>query len=312
MIVLNSIHKINLPTIIALGNFDSMHLGHQELIKEAVKIAKKKNYISVVFTFDELPINVISGRKQIKNVLTKEEKFEEIEKLGVDVIVNAHFDKHIQGMSPRDFAYEILKKYLNCDTAVCGYNYSFGYMGHGNATILTNLGRQFGYYTEVMEDFKLGDVSVSSTMIRGLLSSGKVSEYEKYTGRKYSISGKVIEGNHLGTRMGYPTINLNLSDDMALPVNGVYVTNVSVNGKWYRSVTNVGNKPTIGNYGKNAETHIFDFEGNLYGADIKVEFVDFVRPEYTFESIDALERQIAKDCEVAKSYFDNSQEAFQS
>ncbi len=303
MIVLKTIEKINIPTVVALGNFDSMHLGHQKLIKKAVDIAKEKGYISVVFTFSELPINVISGKTIVKNVHTQEEKFAEIEALGADVLVNATFDAEMQGMSPKDFAAEILKKKLNCDTAVCGYNYSFGYMGYGNPNILTSLGRSFGFYTEIMEEFKVGDTSVSSTMIRELLTSGKVAEYERFTGRRYAISGKVIEGNHLGTRMGYPTVNLNLSESMALPVNGVYVTIITVNGESFLSVTNIGNKPTVGKYGKNAETHIFGFSGDLYGAEIKVEFIDFLRPEYMFESIEALENQIAKDCEEAKAYF---------
>ena len=140
MIVLNSIHKINIPTSVALGNFDSMHLGHQKLIKDTVAIAKANHILSVVFTFDELPINVISGRKSVKNVLTKEEKIHEIEKLGADILVIAHFDEEMQGMSPKDFVTEILLSKLHCYTAVCGFNYTFGYMGYGDAEVLYKYG----------------------------------------------------------------------------------------------------------------------------------------------------------------------------
>ncbi len=301
MIVLNHIHKIELPAVVALGNFDSMHLGHQKLISEAVRIAKNKSILSVVFTFDELPLNVISGKKMIKNVLTQEEKFAEIEKLGVDIIVNAHFDNEMAGMSPKDFVEEILVEKLHCDTAVFGFNYTFGYKGYGNAQILSRMGESYGFNSVIMNEYKIEGVSVSSTLMRKLLEEGRVEEYSVYTGRDYSISGKVIEGQHFGTRMGYPTVNLTLSEEMTHPRNGVYVTNIYVNNTKYLGVTNIGNKPTVGKFGKNAETHIFDFNGNLYGEDIKVEFKHFLRPEYKFESIEELENQIAKDCESVKN-----------
>ena len=304
MIVLNSIHKINIPTSVALGNFDSMHFGHQKLIKDTVAIAKANHILSVVFTFDELPINVISGRKVVKNVLTKEEKIQEIEKLGVDILVIAHFDNEMQGMSPKDFVTEILLAKLHCYTAVCGFNYTFGYMGNGNAEILTKFSEAYGFRTRVIDDVKIEGDSVSSTLIRKLLEEGNVDDYPKYTGRSYFITGRVIEGQHFGTRMGYPTVNLNLREDMTHPCNGVYVTKIFVNGKEYLGVTNVGNKPTVGTFGKNAETHIFDFDGDIYGEEIKVEFVHFLRPEYKFDSIEELEAQIARDCErVLNSYY---------
>ena len=304
MIVLEKIHKINLPMVVALGSFDSMHLGHQRLIAGAVTAAKQLGLLSVVFTFKDLPLNVISGRTVVKNVLTQEEKQEAIERLGVDILVNVDFDRNMQGMSAKNFVSDILKEKLNCSVAVCGYNYSFGYMGYGNPDILNSLGLQYGFETLIMDEFKINGTTVSSTYIRKLLEEGKVSEYKEFTGRRYSISGKVIEGNHIGNRMGYPTVNLNLSDSMSLPLNGVYATYIFIDGQRYEGVTNVGNKPTVGTYGKNAETHIFGFQGDLYGKDIKVEFLEFMRPEQKFESIEELEHQISRDCGNAKTYFD--------
>lgn len=303
MIVLDKIHKINLPTVVALGSFDSIHLGHQKLIKEAVLIAKAWNVLSVVFTFKELPLNVISGRTVIKNVLTQEDKLKEIEKMGVDIVINADFDSYMQNMSPEDFVKDILVGKLNCSAVVCGYNYSFGKRGSGNAEMLETCGVRYGFDTDVIDEYKLDGQTVSSTAIRAFLVEGKVEKYKDLTGRYYSISGKVIEGQHFGTRMGYPTVNLNLSEDMALPANGVYVTQINVDGTRYKGVTNVGNKPTVGEFGKNAETHIFDFSGDLYGKTILVEFVHFLRPEYKFETITDLEKQISKDCENAKAYY---------
>ena len=304
MIVLEKIHKINLPTVVALGSFDSMHLGHQRLIAGDVTAAKQLGLLSVVFTFKDLPLNVISGRTVVKNVLTQEEKQEAIERLGVDILVNVDFDRNMQGMSAKNFVSDILKEKLNCSVAVCGYNYSFGYMGYGNPDILNSLGLQYGFETLIMNEFKINGTTVSSTYIRKLLEEEKVSEYKEFTGRRYSISGKVIEGNHIGNRMGYPTVNLNQSDSMSLPLNGVYATYIFIDGPRYEGVTNVGNKPTVGTYGKNAETHIFGFQGDLYGKDIKVEFLEFMRPEQKFESIEELEQQISRDCGNAKTYFD--------
>ena len=302
MLVLNDLIKINLPTVVALGNFDSMHLGHQELIKRSVDLAKELGCLSVVFTFKKLPINVITGHNVVKNVLTPEIKFSAIEKLGVDILINADFNHEMQGMSPKDFVEVILKDTLNCSVAVCGYNYSFGYMGHGNPEILSMLTMRAGFDTMVMDEYKINDMTVSSTLIRKLLEDGNVDSYEMYTGRKYILSGTVIEGQHLGTRMGFPTVNLNLSTDTVVPHNGVYVTNIYIDGTKYKSVTNIGNKPTVGEFGKNAETHVFGFDGNLYGKDVTIEFIHFLRPEFKFDSIEELEAQIAKDCEEAEKY----------
>ncbi len=303
MIVLDFIHKINLPTVVALGNFDSMHLGHQELIKKTVEIAKSMEMLSVVFTFDELPVNVIAGKKIVRNVLTKEEKYKEIERFGVDILVNAHFDDEMQGMSPKSFVEDILVSKLNCSVAVCGYNYSFGYMGHGNSQVLASLGEQCGFETEIIEEFTIDNSPVSSTRIRRLLEEGNMEDYAKMTGRWYTVEGKVIEGQHLGNRMGYPTVNLNLSRDMTLPLNGVYVTVIFVDGHNYLGVTNVGNKPTVGDFEKNSETHIFNFKGDLYGKVVKVSFIHFMRAERKFDSIEELESQISKDCENAMEYY---------
>ena len=172
MIVLEHIHKIELPTVVALGSFDSMHLGHQRLIAGAVTAAKQLGLLSVVFTFKELPMNVIAGKTVVKNVLTPEEKAEAIEKLGVDILVNVDFDTEMQGMSAKDFVCDLLKDKLNCSVAVCGYNYSFGYMGYGNPEILTSLGLQNGFETLIMDEFKIGASTVSSTEVRKLLVFG--------------------------------------------------------------------------------------------------------------------------------------------
>jgi len=289
-------------SVVALGNFDGVHLGHQELIKTAVGLAKQKNISSVVFTFANHPLNVLKGESVVKNIMDLNEKAEVLEKLGVDYVVNIQFNKQIMKAEPDFFVERYLLKNLHMKHAVCGFNYTFGYLAKGNAKMLAQMGEKLGYGVTVIPELKVLDQTVSSTRIRKLIAEGNMKEYKECTGRLYRIEGTVIEGQKLGRKMGFPTINLSLSDEYALPLNGVYVTKTYVNNIEFKSVTNVGVKPTVGAFQKNAETHIFDFEGDIYGQTVIVEFVDMLRPEKKFENVDELADQITKDCLDAKAY----------
>ncbi len=291
-------------SVIALGNFDGLHKGHQELIKEAVRIAEDKEMSSVVFTFRNHPSNAIAGKTVVKNIMDIHEKSIVAERLSVDYMVNIRFDKLVMKLEPEEFVERILVKNLHIKHAVCGFNYSFGYKGAGNPSMLKELGKRYGFDVTVISEFSIDGETVSSTAIRALLENGDMLKYQKFTGRTYKIGGYVMHGQHLGRTMGFPTANLSLSQTMALPVNGVYVTNIILDGKKYHSVTNVGNKPTVGEFEKNAETHIFDYKGDIYGKRVIVEFIDLLRPEMKFESIDALAFQIDKDCVNARIYHD--------
>ncbi len=293
------------PTAVALGNFDGVHLGHQALIKSMVSYAGERGLTPVVFTFLNHPMNVITGKQAVKNIQTIYEKTEAIEALGVEYLVTAIFDENVMKLPPEDFAALYLRDALNCKTAFCGFNYSFGYKGQGSPALLKLYGEKMGFEVNVLHAVSVDGQTVSSTLIRGFIDKGDMESYLKYTGRLYSIDGKVMKGQHLGTRMGFPTVNLNLSNEMALPANGVYVTKTYVNHKRYDSITNVGNKPTVGTFGKNAETHIFGFSGDLYGQSVRVEFIKMTRPERVFASIDELSAQIQRDCLEAREYHEN-------
>ncbi len=299
---LQTANKLLPSTAVAFGNFDGVHLGHQALIRKTAEEAKRLGLASAVFTFRDLPANEIFKNSIVKKILSTEEKLTLIESLGIDYIVCIPFDTQIQTMSPERFAAEIVAGTMHCKEALCGFNYSFGYKGAGDSDGLKALGNQYGFDTLIMPDFRLDNQTVSSTLIRSFLDVGDIRNYSRFSGRNYRISGTVSVGQHLGTRMGFPTVNLSLDSDMALPRNGVYISNIYVNNLKYNSVTNVGNKPTVGNFNKNAETHIFNFDGNLYGQSIQVEFLDFLRPEMKFSSIEELEKQIAKDCENALQF----------
>lgn len=291
-------------SVVALGNFDGLHKGHQELIKEAVKIAEDKKLSSVVFTFRNHPSNAIAGKTVVKNIMDIHEKSIVAERLSVDYMVNIRFDKFIMKLEPEEFVERVLVKNLHIKHAVCGFNYSFGFKGAGTPEMLKELGEKYGFDVTVIPEFSIDGETVSSTAIRSLLEKGDMIKYQRFTGRTYKIGGYVMHGQHFGRTMGFPTANLSLSRDMALPVNGVYVTNITIDGEKYHSVTNVGNKPTVGEFEKNAETHIFDYKGDIYGKRVIVEFIDLLRPEMKFDSITALAAQIDKDCINARSYHD--------
>lgn len=304
MIVFNSLEEIqNIePCSIALGNFDGVHNGHRALISRAVDKAQELGIKSGVFTFSNHPKNFFAGDQIVKNIIYQEEKAKLIEDLGVDYLFNVEFTSEIASMEPVDFIDHILVDKLNLKEAFCGFNYRFGFKAAGNPQVLREEGLVKGYHVNEIEPVTVeGDV-VSSTLIRGLIRSGKMEECEKYLGRKYSIGGEVVVGNRLGRTIGFPTSNIMIDENMVTPPNGVYITYCIHNDEKYPSVTNVGVKPTIGSFQKNMETHIFNFDKELYGKHIRVEFLKMTRDEAKFSSVEELSAQIVKDCEEAKSY----------
>lgn len=328
MLIFRSLDEVKniKDTAIALGNFDGVHKGHQQLIRECVKAAEEKGLVPAVFTFTNHPVNEIAGKTVIKNIMNFEEKASFLESMGVEYLFSITFDEFVRQSSPEIFLEEILVKTLRMKHAVCGFNYHFGYKAAGDGGYLRKRSEELGYGLTIVPEVIIDGNTVSSTLIRGIIDRGAMEEYEKYTGRLYTLDGTVVEGKRLGRRLGFPTVNLSLNPDEALPPNGVYVTRTYVNntdvdpnsckksqfcpencenssGCWYNSVTNVGNKPTVGSFEKNAETHIFGFEGDLYGRDVRVVFIKMTRPERKFSSLEELQEQINRDCREAESYF---------
>ena len=290
------------PCCIALGNFDGVHVGHQALIKAAVEKAGEKGLKSAVFTFSPLPKNLIPGQKPVKNIIYQDEKAALIEKLGVDYLFNIEFTKEIMMMEPETYVKEFLVDRFNAREVFCGFNHRFGHKAAGNDELLKELGKKYGFGVNQIAPVMIDGDVVSSTLIRGLIKAGDVDECPKYLGRNYDIAGEVVVGNRLGKTIGFPTSNIMIDETMVTPPNGVYITYCLYNGVRYPSVTNVGVKPTIGTFKKNMETHIFNFDKELYGKYIKVEFVKMTRDEVKFGSVKELSEQIAKDCREAKEY----------
>ena len=289
-------------TVIALGNFDGLHKGHQELINRTVKSAKIANLKSAVFTFSNHPKNVMAGRPIIKNILSWNDKVSIIRSYGVDYLISVPFDYEMQNMDPHDFIMNVLVDKLKMKEAYCGFNFKFGHFAKGNAELLMKVGLEKDFGIHILEPIRIDNIVVSSSYIRELISEGRIDECEKYLGRYYSIGGTVVTGNKIGRTIGFPTSNIIIDEGMVTPANGVYVTYCTFNGVRFKSITNVGIKPTIGDNKYTIETHIFNFDYNIYGKEIKVEFLKKLRDELKFSSLDELRDQISKDKEMAMEY----------
>lgn len=280
-------------TAVALGNFDGIHKGHQVLIKKAVKTAEEKGIKSAVFTFSNHPRNVIAGSNVVRNIIYEDEKTEILEGMGVDYLFSISFEE-IMKLSPQEFVDKVLIEKFRIDTAVCGFNFTYGYKAAGTADMLRDMasGR---FDVSVVAPVKVDGQVVSSTLIREKIMSGDVEAVPELLGRNFTIRGTVIHGNEIGRTIGFPTCNIVIDESMAALPNGVYMTYCYVDGERHCSITNVGNKPTVGEYGKNIETNIFNFDEDIYDKKITVEFLKKIRDEQRFENLDALKKQIHDD-----------------
>lgn len=304
MKVFNSLEEVKdiQPTVTALGNFDGVHKGHQQIIGRTVKLAEAAGMKSAVFTFSNHTRTLLKNQPAVKNILYAEEKAAIMEDMGIDYLFNIPFTPEIMKMSPEEFVKGLLLDTFLMREVYCGFNYRFGHKAAGNPELLMQLGQELGFAIHVQNPYKIDEIVVSSTYIRALIEEGRMEECAKFMGRMYAIGGEVVVGNKLGRTIGFPTSNIVIDENMATPPNGVYITYCNYNGVKYPSITNVGNKPTIGDYKKNVETHIFNFDRELYGKHIKVEFIKRTREEKKFDSVEALSNQIKSDCIMAKAY----------
>jgi riboflavin kinase/FMN adenylyltransferase len=292
------------PTAVALGNFDGVHRGHAELISRTARYARLHGLKSAVFTFSNHPQNVIAGRDIVKYIIPPDEKVELIRALGVDYLFSLPFDESFHAMPPSSFVRDLLLGAFNATAVSCGFNYHFGQDASGNTVSLEEATGREGFHMEVMEPFIVDGVLVSSTLIRGLITEGRVRQCAKYMGCRFTIGGEVIRGNELGRRLGFPTANVAPDARLVNLAHGVYVTETEVGGKTYPSVTNVGVRPTVGGDRALAESHLLGFDANLYGARIRISFLEKLRDERKFADTKALTAQIARDKEAAlKAHF---------
>lgn len=292
--------KLN-NSVAVLGNFDGVHSGHKILIEKAVKFAKDNNLLSVVYTFCEHPQKFFG--KNVEIITTNTEKEKIFSDLGVDVLVYQKPEKEFLSMSPEAFVKKIVAGSLGAKYCVVGKHYSFGAKAKGTSDMLKTLAEEFGIGVYIEELLEYDNNVVSSSKIREFLKCGEISKANKLLGRNFSVTGEVVHGNHLGTGIGFPTANVNFSQDKIVPKYGVYAGKAIVDLNEYNALINIGIKPTVGESNPLLEAHIIDAQGNFYGKTITFELTEFLREERKFENLDALKIQIATDLNKAKEYF---------
>lgn len=280
-------------TSIALGFFDGVHIAHQKIITSAIKFAEVNGISPLALTFDKSPLEILCPDK-VSYLTSAEQKKELIEGFGAKTEFLT-LSKELLSMSPEEFVKEILVDKYKIAYAVCGYNYRFGKNGSGDTDTLTKLGEKYGFTVKVCEKIDLNGESISSSNIRVLIKSGNISVANKLLGHNFAVKGKVCEGKHLGHKLGFPTANVFFPEKSATPLCGVYQTAVTINGNKFPALTNVGINPTVGGEKMRSETHILDFSEDIYGKEINIEFINFIRKETKFESVELLKKQIQED-----------------
>jgi riboflavin kinase/FMN adenylyltransferase len=284
---------------VTIGNFDGVHLGHQELLRRTVARANTTETPSVALTFSPHPIRFFSPRARFYEITSLEEKTALIAWFGIDILVVESFTGEVGRMWPAEFAREILVRRLRARYVIVGYDFTFGRNRTGSPGMLGEIGRELGFEVEVVPPLFRGGLIVSSTRIRQLLLAGRVREAEELLCRPYRVSGPVITGAGRGRKLGYPTANIQYAQEL-LPLPGVYIVEVEVAAVRYRGVANVGFNPTFGENSLGVEVHLLDFDRDLYGQEVSVFFRARIRDERKFKSAEELVRQIEKDVQYAR------------
>lgn len=288
---------------VGLGNFDGVHIGHMALINTLIGESRLNGLKSIVYTFTKHPENILRKKLLTPLITTVNKKVSLLKETPLDYLYFDEFDERYSRMDPEAFAGEILADKLKAKLAVAGFDYRFGYRGEGDVRLLEELGRRFGFRVIVIPPVKIDNSIVSSTMIRQKLARGDMERVFKLLGRHYSITGTVTGGRRIGSRIGFPTANIHPEDYLIIPQNGVYVTKTLLDGKLYGGVTNIGKNPTFGDSDAiSVETHILDFDEDIYNKSIEVFFLVKIRNERRYSSKEALIERIKKDVDFSRSF----------
>lgn len=281
---------------VALGFFDGVHIGHGELFKATVRAAEEHSLTPCVLTYAQHPSEVLSDSR-ISLINTVDERISLISGLyGISDIAVRDFTEKYASLSCEEFFESILIGELDAGFVVAGFDFRFGHRGRGDAKLLKKLCKDYGIGCEIVDEVMLSGISVSSSYIRTLILGGKVGEASELLGHNHFITGEVLHGQSLGKKLGFATANQRICENIVIPKAGVYVSRVTVDGKTYPAITNIGTRPTVTDDGSVfAETHILDFSGDVYGRMMKTELISFIRAEKKFSSADELCEQISQD-----------------
>ena len=294
---INNIEKTTSNNCISIGNFDGMHKGHIELVKETVRIAKENNLVPTVLTFDQMPEEYFKANDFFR-LMEMSDKYKVFEKLGVEQVLVIPFDKNFSEINEIIFIKEILIEKLSLKYLIVGKDFKFGYKRMGNIELLQKYSELGGYNLLSLDLVKISSDKISSRDIRILIRNGKIKEANQLLAVPFSLSGKVIHGEKRGRRLGYPTANIEIYK--SYPINGIFLVNILFEDKKLFGLASWGNKPTFSGIDHVLEVNILDFESDIYGKQLKVIFIDKIRDQIKFDNQDELIEQMNKDKKTAE------------
>ena len=281
-------------TLLAIGVFDGVHAGHRHLLRKLQERAAERDLLSGVVTFHPHPQSVLHPRSQLPWLTSLDDRVSAFRRLGVKIAAVLTFTPEVAQLSAHEFM-SLIKKYLNMRGILVGPDFGLGKGRGGDINVLRALGCEMGFSVDVVSPFEINGEIVSSTLIRRSLAAGDMRKVTKLMGRHFYLEGRIVTSEKRGRVLGFPTANLDIKPQQALPGNGIYATIAHVQGKHFHSATNVGIRPTFGAGKEMVETHLLNYKGNLYGKDIRVEFVQKIREEERFPSSEELKTQIQED-----------------
>ncbi len=290
-------------TILTIGTFDGVHLGHQKIIQRLNRIKAEENGKTAILTFFPHPRRVLNHGHEIKMLTTIDEKIELLDKLGLDFLIIEPFTKEFSNHPALNFVRDLLVNQLKIKILVIGYDHQFGKNREGDYEQMKVFGETYGFRLEKIPVQDFEDVAISSTKIRKALESGDIKKANQYLGYEYYLTGEVIKGQGLGKKISYPTINLHISEDYKLiPKTGVYVVKTIIDNKTVYGIMNIGFRPTVDGKHQTIEVHLLNFNADLYGKKIRIQMLKRIREEQKFESLEALTQQIRKDEQTAREW----------
>ena len=290
--------------VLALGNFDGLHRGHTKIIERLRRVASERAATSVVMTFDPHPPRIVRPDKAPPLLMTKAQRLDALQRAGVDGVAVVRFTHELSQWDPETFVRTVLVEWMRVSEVWVGANFLFGRDRAGNFSLLRSLGARYGFRSEKIDPVRYKEFVVSSTRIRRLIAEGRVDEAGALLGHPYAVEGEIVAGDGRGRGLGFPTANLATANEL-LPPHGVYATTVRLDGVIYPSVTNIGLRPTFSGDGQVVvETHLLGVDEDLYGRSVSLGFVQRVRDERRFDSVDQLTAQIASDVQKVRTLFD--------
>ena len=298
----NELANGNRKVCLAIGVFDGVHLGHQQIIRQTIADARQHDALALVITFDRHPNSVVAPEHVPSLIYSSSQKLRAIESLGADALLEIHFDKNFSEKSGEIFIQELARDLGKIHSVCVGADFVFGHKRSGNVALLKKLGGEIGFHVHGLAAVSLDGQVVSSTRIRETIRAGNFDAASQMLGRTYAICGRIVTGDKLGRQLGFPTANLDATH-LTLPPNGVYSASTKIAGQFYRAALNIGVRPTMASARPQlrVEAHLLDFSGDLYGAELELELGEKLRDERKFSSPEELRRQIALDVANVRS-----------